>query len=262
MSTNEESRSMTSSLRSKLTTHFTSEAKFLQMRLFGLLHLKLHRQLRLNLAAGACAAATEEDLGQMTLKDIVEKGKFPGMKEVEDLTAEFGVGWAEGFLYEVVRMSQTERTEMNMLIARLTASPIFALIGAFGMQAFVYGPTVLFQECWKKESLQQTLLILVITMGRVEELLDLCDFCDAVLLKKATPRARGASRYFKAQIIELHLILQTSDTQMMMNGHGLSSLGSRAFLMNVLPHALAKALCAYVTLNHGYYAAAYYPEDG
>ena len=91
----------------------------------------------------------------------------------------------------------------------------------------------------------------MVTLGRVKELLDLCDFCDAVLLKRAMSRARGASRYFKAQVIELHLILQTSDTQMMMNGHGLSSLGSRAYLMNALPHALAKALCVYVTLNHG-----------
>ncbi len=111
-----------------------------------------------------------------------------------------------------------------MLVARLTAAQKFVLFGAFGMQAFVYGPTVLFQERWNLQSLQQTLIILVITLGRVKELLDLCDFCDAVLLKKAMPRARGASKYFKAQVIELHLILQTSDTRMMMNGHGLRVL--------------------------------------
>ena len=226
----------------------------------GLLHLAMQRQISLNLAAGACAAAAEEKMGQMTLDKLVGISKFPEITKVEKLIPEFGVGWVEGFLYEVVRLSQSEMKEMNMLVARLTAAQIFALIGAFGMQAFVYGPTVLFQECWKKQSLQQTLFILVITLGRVKELLDLCDFCDAVLLKRAMPRARGASRYVKAQVIELHLILQTSDTQMMMNGHGLSSLGSRAYLMNALPHALAKALCVYVTLNHGYYAAAYYPE--
>ena len=44
---------------------------------------------------------------------------------------------------------------------------------------------------------------------------------------------------------------------MLVDGNGLTSLGSRAYLMNVLPHALAKAFCV---LNHGYYASAYYPE--
>ncbi len=128
------------------------------------------------------------------------------------------------------------------------------------MQASVYGPAVLFQECWKRQSLQQTLLILIITMGRIKELLDLSEFCDAVLLKKATPKARRATTYFKSQVIELFLILQTSDTQMVVDGNGLTSLGSRAYLMNVLPHALARAFCLYVRLDHGYYASAYYNE--
>ncbi len=92
------------------------------------------------------------------------------------MTAEFGVGRLEEFLHEAVRMSPTERAEMIELIARLTVSQLFALIGAFGMQVFVYGPLVLFQECWKTQSLEQTLLILVITMSRIKELLNLCEF--------------------------------------------------------------------------------------
>ena len=75
---------------------------------------------------------------------------------------------------------------MNRLIARLTISQLFALIGALGMQAFVYRPAVLFRECWKRQSRQQTLVILIMTMGRIKELLDLCEICDAVLLKKAS----------------------------------------------------------------------------
>ncbi len=199
-----------------------------------LLQLAMQRQLRLNLAAGACAAEAEEKMGQMTLSELVQVSKFPGVKKVKDLVVEFGVRWVEGVLYEVVKLSQNEMKELNALLARLTASQVFTLVGAFGIQAFVYGPTVLFQEWWKKESLQHTLLILVITLWSVKELLDLSDFCDAVLLKRAMSRARSAAMYFKAQVIELHLIFQTSDTQMMMDGHGLSSLGSRAYLMNAL----------------------------
>ena len=48
------------------------------------------------------------------------------------------------------------------------------------------------------------MLILVISLGRLTEFLDLCDSSDAVLVKKAMLRARGASRFFKAQAIELH----------------------------------------------------------
>ena len=71
----------------------------------------------------------------------------------------------------MVRLGQTERNELNMLFAGLNTSQVFALVGVFGMQAFVYGPVVLFTECWKKQSLQQTLTILVVTLGRVNELL-------------------------------------------------------------------------------------------
>ena len=150
--------------------------------------------------------------------------------------AEHGIGWLGEFLHDALIMSPAENTEMNNLIARLTISQLFALMGAFEMQAFVYGPAVLFQECWKRQSLQQTRMILIITMGRIEELLDLGEFCDAIFLKKATPKARGTTTYSKSQVIELFLILQTSDTQMMMDGNGLTSHGSRAYLMNVLPH--------------------------
>ncbi len=159
-----------------------------------------------------CRAGEDEPDGR-------ERHKFPGVNNVENPISEFGVRWVEGFLYEKVRLSQTEISELKILIARMTASQLLAQIDAFGIQAFVYGPVVLFQECWKKQSLQQTSLILVMTLGRVKELLDLCDFCDAVLLKRAFSRARGASRYFKTQVIELDLILQTSGAQMMMDGH-------------------------------------------
>ena len=99
-------------------------------------------------------------------------------------------------------------------------------------------------------------MIMIITLGQNKEFLDLCEFCDAVLLKKSSPRARRASTYFKSQVIEFFLRLQTSDTQTMMDGIGLSSVGDKAYLMNVLPHILAKAFCVYVTLTQGYYAAA------
>ncbi len=222
----------------------------------------MQKELRMNLAAGMCAGAAEEKMGNITLKTLVEENKFPGMDEVTKMIAEFGVGWVKESrrLHDALRKNPAEIAEINRLIARLTISQIFALIGAFGMQAFVYGSAVLFQECWKRQYLQQTLMVMIITIGRVKELLDLCEFCDAVLLKKATSSARRATTYFKSQVIELFLILQTSDTQMKVDGNGITSLGNRAYLMNALPHALAKAFCVYVTLNHEYYASAYYPE--
>ncbi len=47
---------------------------------------------------------------------------------------------------------------------------------------------------------------------------------------------------------------------MLQADQGITPLGTRAYLMNMVPHALNKAFPAYVTLNHGYYAANYYPN--
>ncbi len=80
-----------------------------------LLQLAMQRQINLNLAGGACAAATEENMGHMTLKDLVGMIKFPGIGRVKKLIAEFGVGWVEGFLYEVVRLSQSEMKELKIV---------------------------------------------------------------------------------------------------------------------------------------------------
>ncbi len=54
--------------------------------------------------------------------------------------------------------------------------------------------------------------------------------------------------------------MQTSDSHMLQAEQGITPLGTRDYLMNVFPHALANAFPAYATLNHGYYAANHYPD--
>ena len=98
---------------------------------------------------------------------------------------------------------------------------------------------------------------MVIILGQVGELLEVLDLLDALMPAKFSVKDRKGSRLFKAQVIDLHLILQTSDNDMLQADQGITPLGTRAYLMNVLPHALAKAFPAYVTLNHGYYTAEY-----
>ncbi len=71
---------------------------------------------------------------------------------------------------------------------------------------------------------------------------------------------RKGSGYFKAQVVDLLLVMQTSHSHLLQAEQGITHLGTRAYLMNALPHALAKAFPAYATLNHGYYAAKYYPD--
>ncbi len=47
---------------------------------------------------------------------------------------------------------------------------------------------------------------------------------------------------------------------MMKEGDELTPLAIRAYLMNVMPHAIARAFSTCVTMEHGYYTATYYPE--
>ncbi len=102
---------------------------------------------------------------------------------------------------------------------------------------------------------------MVITVGQVGELLEMLDLLDALMPAKFAVEDRKGSRYFKAQVIDLHLILQTSDNHMLQADQGITPLDTRAYLMTVLPHALAKAFPAFVTLNHGCYSAKYYPDN-
>ena len=64
----------------------------------------------------------------------------------------------------------------------------------------------------------------------------------------------------QAQVVELQVMMQTRDDLTMREGNGLTPLSIRAFLTSMVPHALAKAFSTYVTLNHGYYPATYFPE--
>ncbi len=54
--------------------------------------------------------------------------------------------------------------------------------------------------------------------------------------------------------------MQTVDDLTMRERNGVTPLSTLAFLMNMLPHALAKAFSTYVNLNHGYYPATFFPE--
>ncbi len=66
--------------------------------------------------------------------------------------------------------------------------------------------------------------------------------------------------YFRAQVVELQVMMQSSDDLRIREGNGLTPLSTSAFLTNMLPHALVKASSTYVTLNHGYYPAKFFPE--
>ncbi len=102
---------------------------------------------------------------------------------------------------------------------------------------------------------------MVVTLGQFGELLEVMDLLDALMPPKFQMKDRKGSRYFKAQVIDLNLILQTSDIQMLQAGQRITPLGTRAYLMNMLPAASGgKAFPANVTLNHGYDAANYYPD--
>ncbi len=70
------------------------------------------------------------------------------------------------------KLKDPEQEELNDLLSRVTVVQTFALIGAFGLRAFVHGPVVLLQECWKNQSIQQTLFIMILTHGPVGELLE------------------------------------------------------------------------------------------
>ncbi len=101
---------------------------------------------------------------------------------------------------------------------------------------------------------------MILTLVQTSELFELVDFLDALMPEKVANKNRRGVLCFKAQVIELQSILQASDTVMMKDGDGLTSLAIRAYLMNVMPHALARAFVTYVTMEHGYYTATFYPE--
>ncbi len=108
--------------------------------------------------------------------------------------------------------------------------------------------------------MQQTLCLAVLTLGQMHELLEVVDFFDALMPEKVPGADRKGVLFYKSQLIELQTMIHASDTIMAHEGDGLTPLAVRAYLMNVTPYALAKALTTYVTLERGYYATHYYPE--
>ncbi len=119
-----------------------------------LLRLYANKELRLRLDTGALAAQTEESLGSQSLQRFAETNKMPKMETAAKLIREFGIGWTGEYLTKVGKLKDNEIEDLRAIFQRVTVAQLFALIAAFGLRAFTHGPLVIFQECWKKQSLQ------------------------------------------------------------------------------------------------------------
>ncbi len=128
-----------------------------------LLRIHLNSELKMKLGTNAGIQQTEVALGAQSISKYLGKIKLHRIDTAQKLTAEFGVGWTHEFLAEVNKPKEPEQEELADLLSRATVAQVFALIGAFGLRALVHGPLITFQECWKKQSLQQTLFIMILT---------------------------------------------------------------------------------------------------
>ena len=218
----------------------------------GLTRLYASRNLKLRVGTNAGILQTEESIGGQSLKDFVAANRIPKFETAAKLSAEFGIGWTNEFLTQVGELKRNDLKDIRDILERVTFSQLFALIATFGLRASAQGPLITFQEFSKKQSLQQALMLMIVRLGRVGKLLEIVELLDALMAAGFTTKDRKGSRLFQPQAIELHLIMQTSDSQLYQDNKGLKPLAVRAYLMNVLPYALAQAFLAYVTLDHGY----------
>ncbi len=159
-----------------------------------LLRLYLNRELKRSIGTNAGFMQTKMALGSPSLKKMLEKNRIPKMESAKKLVSEFGIGWTDEFYDEVFKLKESEKAELNELLQRLTL--VFALIAAFGMNSFIYGPATLFQKCWKAQSLQETLCIMILTLGQTSELIKLVNFFDALLPEKTPNKDRRGALNF------------------------------------------------------------------
>ena len=115
-------------------------------------------------------------------------------------------------------------------------------------------------------------MIMVLTWGQTRELLSLVKWIDQTVLgPKDTSKKKNAKNYFHAQVLDLHLIMTVGDAQLqnmkytdeqdaeVTARNGITPFGLKAFIMGVLPQALASGYTAYVILTHNFYTAMWYP---
>ena len=133
----------------------------------GLTLLRLYARTDLKMKVGTNAGAA----GTQSLKKFVDAKKMPKFDTVKKFSSEFGIGWTQEYYAEVTKLKDSEQEELYELLERVTVAQVLALYAAFGMKSFMFGPATLLQECWKKQSLQQTLCLVVLTMGQMHELL-------------------------------------------------------------------------------------------
>ncbi len=190
----------------------------------GLAFLRLYTRAEMKMRVGtnARAAQTEQAIGSQSLKKFVEAKNIRKFDTVKKFASEFGIGWTPEYHEEVTKLKESEQVELYELLERVTVAQILALYATFGMKSFMFGPATLLQEYWKKQSLQQTLCLAILTLGRMHELLEVVDFFDALMPEKVPGADRKGVLYYKSQLIELQTIIHASDTIMAHDGDGLT----------------------------------------
>ncbi len=95
---------------------------------------------------------------------------------------------------------------------------------------------------------------------------------EAMMGPKDTSKKKNARSLFLAHVVDLHLIMTVGDAPMQKSTHveadgkvvkdrfGVTPFGIRAYMMGVLPQALAAGFMAYVMLTHECYTAMWYPD--
>ncbi len=132
-----------------------------------MLRIHLNSELKMKLSTNAGVEQTETTLGAQSLSKNLIKITLPKIETAHKLTAEFGIGWTKEYCAEVNKLKGPEQEELADLLSRVRIAQVFALIGTFGPKAFVHGHVFILQECWKKQSFQQTLFIMILTQGQV-----------------------------------------------------------------------------------------------
>ncbi len=114
---------------------------------------------------------------------------------------------------------------------------------------------------------------MVLTWGQTRELLSLVKWVDQTVLgPKDTTKKKNAKNSYLAHVLDLHLIMTVEDAQLenmksvdeqgneVKARKGITPFGLRAFIMGVLPQALANGFTAYVILAHDCYTAMWYSD--
>ncbi len=124
-----------------------------------------------------------------------------------------GHGWTKAYLMQVSQLTEQQALELLEMVQFLTMEQIFGLYAALSRGVFRQGPTTLLQKCWKCQSLAQTLLLVTLSWGQLEELLKMVKWIDEVMMGPKDT-SKNARSLFLAHVFDLHLIMTVGDAQM------------------------------------------------